>query len=586
MTQVSIPTLQSHFIKTRASGPLDARVMFCGEAPGEHEEIKGIPFVGGSGDELDKMLAESGFLTKSPVIASGGGSYQIGAARRIERDAKYFLTNVCKYRPPENKIEKFFLDSKQKKPNELILEGVRELKAEISIVKPELIICFGNTPMWALKGERGIRKWRGSMLDYSYQDADGVQRSALLMPTYHPAYILRDWAQRPITVHDLRRAYEAWQRGSWPERKVTYFIRPSFSLCMDVLGTLIKEANERTPENPLELVSDLETRYGYIACHGIAWDSRSALCIPRISRSRPTGHFSLDEDVALWQLERELLCHENVSVIGQSYLYDAQFFARRCGYVPRLRHDTRFMQHVAWPGLPQNLGFLSSMYCEHHVFWKDDAKDEEAGEWSPKVPEENLWTYNCTDVTRNYEVFQVLRQVLIKFGFWDLYQFQMRMWRPILNMMLRGVKRDQILLSSVAAQLMEATQERQNNLRYMLGHDINLGSPKQVHHLFYEQLKCPVQRHPKTRRPTCDGDALAALTAREPLLRPLTQTIDEVRSLDSMMSNVIMAKADADGRLRCEFSPLAETLRWKSRKNAWKGGTNMQNWTKGSEDDE
>ncbi len=216
---VAVPTLQSQFAKTRSSGPLDAQVMIVGEAPGENEEILGVPFVGGSGDELDKMLAEAGLLAKNPPISPGGGRYAIAEARRKERDSKYFLTNVCKYRPPQNKIEEFFLDSKQKKPNELILEGIRELKQDIARVKPGLIIGFGNTPLWALTSERGIRKWRGSMLYYSYQDAEGIERTALFLPTYHPAYILRDWSARSITVLTLDARKKRWIVKAGPSAK-------------------------------------------------------------------------------------------------------------------------------------------------------------------------------------------------------------------------------------------------------------------------------------------------------------------------------------------------------------------------------
>src|SRR3990172_1822079 len=87
-------------VKTKSSGPLDAQIMIVGEAPGADEEIAGIPFVGSSGTELTRMLHEAGIVR-----------------------SECFLTNVCKYRPPENKIEFFFLDAKRTKPNELIKEG-------------------------------------------------------------------------------------------------------------------------------------------------------------------------------------------------------------------------------------------------------------------------------------------------------------------------------------------------------------------------------------------------------------------------------------------------------------------------------
>src|SRR3990172_7475317 len=120
-------------IKTRPSGPCPAEVIAVGEAPGADEEVKGVPFVGTSGQELTRMLHEAGFVRE-----------------------EMFLTNVCKYRPPENKIEAFFLDSKMTKPNELVLEGINELREDIKRVKPKLILALGATPLWALIGFRGI----------------------------------------------------------------------------------------------------------------------------------------------------------------------------------------------------------------------------------------------------------------------------------------------------------------------------------------------------------------------------------------------------------------------------------------------
>lgn len=551
--------LTAQFIKTRASGPVPARVLIVGEAPGAEEEVRGVPFVGASGNELDRLLAQAG-LQRSEA----------------------FLTNVCKYRPPENKIEYFFLDSKQLKPNELILEGIRELQEEISRVSPKLILCLGNTALWALTGNRGITKWRGSMLTYRYLDSKGVQQESLLLPTYHPALILREWSWRPIALHDLTRAAEALKAGHWPGREKHYLIRPSFTDVMDTLTTLVKRADraEQQEDPPLTIASDLETRRGFIACSGIAWSKTEAICIPNMCVERPTGYFTLDEDISIWFLERELLTHPHVEVVGQNYLYDAQYFARRKGYVPRVRHDTRLMQSVAWPGLPQGLDFLSSMYCQHHVFWKDEGK-----EWDPKKdPEDNYWAYNCTDSTSTFEVWLALQRALYVLRLYSQYRFQMRLWWSCLRMMLRGVRIDRTLRDTLAQQLMAASQERQNTLTQILGRELNVQSPKQMMHLFYGELQCKVVKHKKTKRPTCDEDALKTFAYKEPLLRPIVEPIVEMRSIDSLLSNVVLAKAP-DGRMRTQFSPTASSLRWTSSKDAWNEGTNLQNWTKGDEDE-
>jgi uracil-DNA glycosylase family 4 len=541
--------------------------MAVGEAPGAHEEAEGIPFVGAAGAEFDQELADAGLLERLVGEEAPTADYL-----RKQRGRKVFLTNVCKYRPPENKIEAFFLDSKCTKPNELIKEGIQELKDEISRVRPKLILALGNTALWALTGHRGITKWRGSMLRYG---------NALLLPTYHPALILREWSWRPIAVHDLRKALDALRSGGWPEKKKLFIVRPSFPDAMDLLGSLLTQANTHaSPDHPLPLASDLETRSGHISCSGIAWSDREAICLPYMSIERPQGYWTAEQEVALWERERSLLTHPHVEVSGQNYLYDAQYKARRQGYLPRLRHDTMFMQNVAFAGLPKGLDFLSSMYRSHHVYWKDEGKL-----WNPKtMPEERHWLYNCEDAIATFEVRDVLEGVLRKRNLWEQYQFQMRLWWVLLRMSLRGLKIDLMLRNSIASELLEAIGSRQQELNAILGYEINLDSNKQVHDLFYNQLRCQVVRNRKTKQPTCDQDALVVFGQREPLLRCITERVADIRGLSDMMSNVIKAALEG-GRIRSSFS-VAETYRLTSSKDAFGGGTNLQNWTKGDEETE
>src|SRR3990167_3584410 len=273
-------------VKTRSEGPRNAAVMIVGEAPGAEEEIKGTPFVGGSGQELTKMLHEAGILR-----------------------TECFITNVCKYRPPGNEIDSFFLDKKLSQPNELVKEGLEELYADVAAIKPKMIIALGNTALWAFKGHRLISKWRGSMLEHG---------TARLLPTLHPANIMRDWAQRAIAVHDLKRAMK-YVNSPWPKPEYNFYIRPSFKEVIDILQMLIDKATT----GPLRIASDLETRSTHIACHCIAWSRLDAISIPSMCVERPHGYWTLAEDVAIWQKERELMTHPNIEVIGQNYLYDA-----------------------------------------------------------------------------------------------------------------------------------------------------------------------------------------------------------------------------------------------------------------------
>ena len=553
-------------IRIPSSGPLTASIMVVGESPGEDDETERRPFAGTAGGELTKMLNEAGILR-----------------------TECYLTNVCKYRPPENKIDNFFLDGdKRTKPNEFIKEGVLELVSEIQLVKPKIIIALGNVAIWSLaphnyRAATGlITKWRGSMLTHKWMQPNGEGWDAMqcmMIPTYTPTFILRNWENRSIAVHDLKRATRALETGGWPDDKIKVIVRPSFQTVLEQINFLLQKANASV--DPLLLASDLETRSRYIACHGIAWSEHEAISIPIQCVERPLGYWSVEQETAIWERERELLTHPNVEVVGQNYLYDAQYFARRRGYVPRLRHDTLFGQHVAYAGLPKALDFLSSMYCRHHVYWKDDGK-----EWDSSIPEEQYWGYNGKDACKTFEVHRVLQGILASMNLMPQYQFQMRLWHIVLRMMLRGIRVDQKLRDLLGSKLIEAAMSRQGDLEYILQQQFNINSTPQMRSLFYDQLKCKPIFNRKTKKLTLDEDALTLIAQREPLLRCITERIIDLRSIGVMLSNVIRAELDTDGRIRSSFSPTAETYRWKSSKNAFGGGTNLQNWTKGDEDKE
>ena len=125
-----------------------------------------------------------------------------------------FLTNVCHERPPGNEIDNWFPTSKTKAKaaglqyilgryvEEPIFRGVSELHQMLQQHSPRFIVTFGSTPLWALTGNVGIRKWRSSVLLASASPAATTK----LVPCHHPAEVQRQWELHHITVKDLRRA--------------------------------------------------------------------------------------------------------------------------------------------------------------------------------------------------------------------------------------------------------------------------------------------------------------------------------------------------------------------------------------------
>lgn len=541
-------------IKVPPSGPIPARIMVCGEAPGATEEKLLQPFVGQSGEELTKMLHEAGIL-------------------RTET----FITNVCKVRPPNNDIEAFIWTKKKDIPtgfvkclgkwvHPAVQEGLAELEAEIIKVKPTVIIALGGTALWALTGNEGILKWRGSILAYN-----NLSVNCKIIPTIHPAMILRQWDFRAIAVRDLQRAKD---EAEFPEIRIpkySFTLRPSYQAVQTRLNQLLVAASR----GPLYLSVDIETRAGFIACVGLAWNRLEAICLPLMCIERPEGYWSEVEEEHITRTLQNLLTHPNIKIIGQNFAYDSQYFAHHWGYLPNLSDDTMIQQHCAFPGIRKGLDFISSMYCKYYRYWKDEGKL-----WDPKlVPEDSLWNYNCLDAVNTFECFEVLSGVIRSLKRESVYNFQMReLHAPVLKIVLRGCRIDKAARGNLSMDLFESMAKIEQWFIDTLGQPLNPRSGKQMKELFYGDFKQKEILNYKTGNATLNDEALQKLAQREPLLRPLVEAISDYRTLGVYQSTFVEMPLDPDGRVRTSFNIAGpETFRFSSSENAFGRGGNLQN---------
>ena len=147
-----------------ARGRADAELMFIGEAPGAEEDAQGLPFVGRAGKLLDKMIAAMG----------------------LERDDVY-ITNIVKSRPPGNR-----------EPRADEIEACWPyLERQIELVVPRIICTLGRPASNALlRRKSAMGEMRGRWFDYG-----GIP----VMPTYHPAYLLRSPGQKRAAWQDLKK---------------------------------------------------------------------------------------------------------------------------------------------------------------------------------------------------------------------------------------------------------------------------------------------------------------------------------------------------------------------------------------------
>jgi DNA polymerase len=155
-------------------GDPQARLLFVGEGPGRDEDLQGRPFVGKAGELLDKMISALG----------------------LRREQTY-ITNVVMCRPPDNRVPA---------PEEA-RACLGYLRRKIELLQPAVIVTLGATPLRELLGvSEGITRVRGQWRRLKVGD-----REIPVMPTFHPAYVLRQYTQdvRRAVWEDLQAA-KAW----------------------------------------------------------------------------------------------------------------------------------------------------------------------------------------------------------------------------------------------------------------------------------------------------------------------------------------------------------------------------------------
>lgn len=545
-------------IRGTGKGPKPASVMIVGEAFGRDEAKEGIPFVGASGKELERMLEQAGF---------------------VPENIRY--TNVVNERPPNNEIDKWFYSSKTKAsaagasevagkyPKDVILTGIEQLREEIQETAPELILALGNTALWAVTGQWGITKWRGSRMDCRGGPVGDFPITVI--PTYHPAAILRQYSWRHIAMHDLRYAIENIP-APIPEPDWNFTLRPSLEEAQSFLAWIATMGDN----HKIRISADIETRGGQISCIGFAVDSETAVCIPFLSTSTPDGsYWSLEDEVEVLKWVRTILTHPNIEVVWQNGTYDVQYILHCWQFVPNVTHDTMLMQHAAFPGaLPKGLDFIASMYCHYRYYWKDEGK-----EWNPRIhSEDRHWRYNCLDCCRTLEVAPVLLNTLDKLGLRHIYEHSMSLYEPTLFMMLNGVAVDRQERARQTQALFEEMNRVEAWINSVLCCEFNVRSPQQMQTLFYDQIGVPIIRDKKTKRPTLNEDALTKISKKNPLLSPLIDRILALRSAGVFMGTFLQAKLGRDNRMHCQYDIAGtETGRFASRKDAFGNGTNLEN---------
>lgn len=145
------------------AGNPNAKVMVVGEGPGREEDLRGEPFVGRSGQLMDKMLAHVG----------------------LTREKNIFIANMVKCRPPENR---------DPRPDEVEI-CIQYLRNQVALIRPKIIVCMGRVAAISLIDPNfKVTQQHGQFIE---------KNGVLMMGTYHPAALLRSPSNKPAALQDM-----------------------------------------------------------------------------------------------------------------------------------------------------------------------------------------------------------------------------------------------------------------------------------------------------------------------------------------------------------------------------------------------
>lgn len=334
-------------------GNENAKILLVGEAPGEDEEDQRRPFIGRSGQFLERYLGRCG----------------------VRRDEVY-LANLCHFRPVGNKFTHLIGSSE-------LESGLADLSNTIERLNPTVIIALGNWPMYYLTGATsekggpgtGIMSWRGSVIPGSGAHVPAAE-GRKVMVTFHPAFVVRPegFSFHPIFQHDLQKGVLHSHFPHFDYPVYDELINPPN--VWDIVGEM----------SAADWVSvDIETFGDTMACVGFSDGPSRGMCL---TFENPFG----------WHAAKALL-ESDVPKIFQFGTFDLDYMHHYYEInTKNFIFDTFIAAANLNPEFKKGLDFLTSIYTPF-PFYKEERKI-----WKRTGSLLTYWQYNIKDCISTYMI--------------------------------------------------------------------------------------------------------------------------------------------------------------------------------------
>lgn len=448
-------------------GPLDAEIVLVGQAPGATEAAMGRPFVGPAGRLLQRAVADAGLDWAS--------------LRR---------TNTVRCRPPKNRAPT---------PEE-IREYWPWLEAELgSMPRLRVIVALGNEALYAFSGRTGVTKKRGQEFEW---------RGKMVLPTLHPAYVLRDPSKYQLLVADLRRAAS--------------------------LGSL------REPAGRVEVVPFNPPPGSVVAVDVETWQD---------GRPRIVG-YAVDPDTVHVVHPDQLPLDADVTWLGHNVRVDERWLGMR--FASQRREDTMLMAHLLDENRPVGLKSLAQQVLGTAQYWRD--VEPLLARRRDEIPDHVLARYCANDVAATLLLFRSLSEELSRYP--RLEALYRHLSLPLSGVLMRatdhGVYIDLDHLARAQASLAAEAEAARREIAHLVpeASSLNLQSHEQVAHLLYDVVGLvPPRRTPGKGAGATDERTLRSLD--HPVAAALLRFRRAVKR--SQMLSTWRAHVGRDGRVHPDY---------------------------------
>ena len=514
-------------------GPTNAKIAIIGEAPGKEEQIEGTPFIGQSGQLLDRMLA----------------------AQSIRREDIY-ITNVVKERPFNNDLSHFIhFTDKGPVQTPAFDSYLKLLSLEIDQLSPDCILVpMGKVALYALTGEWSIMNWRGSIVE----GPDGHK----IIPTIHPAACLehREPLYRYYVLHDLERVKDELKIEGIvrPEREL--MIKPDFSEATQYLFSLFEPSINT-------VAFDIEVLNQEVCCISFSHDPSYAMTIAFCDND---DLYTDEEELELMLLIAELLEDPDIPKVAHNAIFDSTFMFEHYGIRCQNLHCSMVAHFLINPDFSHSLAFLTSWYTRE-PYYKDQGKEIIDGlKWDAS----QFWDYCAKDSACCLEAWLIMVHQLHELGNWETYLNQVAIIPLLTYMQVRGVNLNPSAVSEMERQTQARMDELHSELETVIGRELPKTFPNSNKQLTeYFKKECKIEPYRSKDAPygyTFNKVALSRLARRD--FREAA-IIAKIKAEKKMMGSYIKMKLDPDKRARGCWKPTVRTGRFACTQ-IWRGGKN------------